>query len=271
MRPRRRRLPVLVLLALLGAAAAVLPALASSETTPTVEARGTGTGGIYETYVWSPTPVAVSAGAAVTFTNASQTVEHGIVWTSSVKPICDSGVPVEGKFKPSWSGSCTFAQPGTYDYYCSFHGREMSGTIVVGATGTTTTTTTPSGTTTTPAPGGAQTPAPAALAAVTLPAVQKGTSVRGSANVGIAGSRLEVDLATAKSALGAGAKHAQASVGRKLQRVAVAGKVSFSVRLAAKARRALKRKRRLALRVSVKLTPPGGTTSTATRHVTLHS
>ncbi len=147
----------LLLMIPLGVALALLPAMASSETVPSVEAVGTGQGGIYETYAWSPTQATVAAGGSVRFSTGSTAAPHGIVWTSSVKPTCSSGVPV-GESAENWSGSCTFAQAGTYTFHCFVH-EYMTGAITVTAAGGTTTTTTtgtsapppsPTPTTTTP-------------------------------------------------------------------------------------------------------------------------
>jgi plastocyanin len=145
----------LLLFLLLGTFVAVLPAMASSETVPSVEAVAHG---VYaEGYAWSPTQATISAGGSVMFSTGSTSAPHGIIWTSSVKPTCSSTVPVgAGNSGEHWSGSCTFTQPGTYTFECSVHGREMSGTITVNATGTTTTMSvpapTPTPTTTTPTP-----------------------------------------------------------------------------------------------------------------------
>jgi plastocyanin len=145
-RLRRRYLP---LVALLGAALAVIPALANSDTSPTVEGISEG---IYNTVRWSPSEVAQTPSGAVTFKNSSTTVMHGIVWESGpATPDCTAGVPVgAGHFSTNWSGSCTFAHEGTYKFYCSYHGREMSGTVYVNSSGTvpTVVTTTSSSTTT---------------------------------------------------------------------------------------------------------------------------
>jgi plastocyanin len=133
----------LLLVALSGAAVAVVPTIASSATTATVEALNEG-GGVYgERHFWSPAEAAVMPADAVQFVNKSATVNHGIIWTSSAKPSCASGVPVGvGKFATNWSGSCTFTQAGEYTFYCSFHGPSMHGTIYVNTAGTVPTTTT---------------------------------------------------------------------------------------------------------------------------------
>jgi plastocyanin len=171
MRPRK---PHLMLLALLGVAAAMLPAIASSETPPKVEATQTGMEGIYAIYSWLPSETTIGAAGAVTFSSGPSTsVEHGIVWLSGpATPVCDSSVPVGAEhFRANWSGSCTFAQPGTYRFRCSFH-EYMKGTIVVTAGGTTTTTTTTSTQTqTSTTPSG--TPPPAKAKHPTLTRAQK--------------------------------------------------------------------------------------------------
>jgi plastocyanin len=147
----------LLLFLLLGTFVAVLPAMASSETVPSVEAVATGHGVYGEGYAWSPTQATIGAGGSVMFSTGSTNAPHGIIWTSSAKPTCSSAVPVgENSFNEHWSGSCTFTQPGTYTFECSVHHREMTGTITVTAAGTTTTMSvpapTPTPTTTTPTP-----------------------------------------------------------------------------------------------------------------------
>ncbi len=136
MRLRRRSL---WLVGLLGFAVAMLPSIASSATTATVEAISPA----YPTPpYWHPEQVAVTTGGGtVTFINNSASVPHGIIWKSTpATPTCDEGagqVPVGiGKWGYSWNGACTFTQEGVYKYYCSYHGEAMSGTIYVNATGT---------------------------------------------------------------------------------------------------------------------------------------
>jgi plastocyanin len=144
----------LSLLVVMGVAVAVLPAIASSETPPAVNAVVVSEG-VYPVFAWSPSPVTIDSGGAVTFSTGSTTEPHGIVWIGSVKPTCSSEIPVgAGNFRPHWSGSCKFAQAGTYNFHCSYH-EYMTGTVVVNAAGVTTTTTTTSSTsssTTTPGP-----------------------------------------------------------------------------------------------------------------------
>jgi plastocyanin len=280
---RRRRL--FVLAALLGVAVAVLPAIAASEGSPTIEAVNSP--GVYGEHHWMPATATVSAGGVVTLSNPTE-VAHGVRWVSGPgTPSCEEGagkVPVGTTAAASgikWSGTCKFTQPGTYTFYCTVHGAEMTGTITVNPSGTTTTTTT---TTTPPGPPGGTTTAgtPTTLAesplagsassAVKLGASQHGASVHGSVAVSQAGAggRLEVDL-LARSASLAGARHRPlARVGRLVRPSLRAGIVSFTVVLNAKARRALRLHRRLALTVRISLSPLHGSAVTVARSVVLH-
>lgn len=112
-------------------ALAMLPAVANSEPL-TVEAVNEG---LYSHH-WAHAQQTVLAGESVTFAN-STSVPHGVEWRSTVKPTCEEGegkVPVGSTPAASgtkWSGKCTFSQPGTYTFYCTVHGAEMSGTITV--------------------------------------------------------------------------------------------------------------------------------------------
>lgn len=280
-RPRKRHL---VLAAVLGAAAAVAPAVASSETSPTVEAVNTTTGsGIYteERHSWAPSEVTVMAGGTVAFRN-STAVPHGVEWRSAVKPTCSSGVPVgttPAASGTSWSGTCTFSEPGTYLFYCTVHGPEMSGTITVNANGTTTIATPTGPTTTGPTPTTAPTattpvpPSRSPLAgAPKVPRNQRGGSVHGSLDISKAGTggRLEVDLLVQSAALAKSGRGATVRVGRLVRAGISAGKLSFSVRLDARARRSLRRHGRLPLTVRIVLAPRAGKPVTVSRGVVVH-
>jgi plastocyanin len=275
----------LLLVAVLGAALAVLPAIASSETAPTIEAVNEPGSGLYaeEHHHWSPTQATVGAGGEVTLKNAT-TVPHGVRWVGGpATPTCSSGVPVGTEASSSganWSGTCKFTQAGTYTFYCTVHGAEMTSTITVSASGpspTPTTPTTPGGTTITTTPTTPETTLGSPLAgnaseAIKLVSSQHGKSVHGAIDVSSAGAggRLEVDL-LAKSASLAKAKHSvQLSVGRLVRRSLRAGAVSFTVALNAKARHALSTHHRLALTVKIMLTPPHGATVTIKRSVVVH-
>jgi plastocyanin len=273
---RLRRLLLLVLAGVLGAAAAVLPAVAASEGA-TVRAENVG---LYYHY-WRPAEVSVSPGGAVTFTNPYMETKHGIEWKSPPEtPSCTSGIPVgtsEAAAGTNWSGSCTFAKPGVYTYWCTVHGSAMSGTITVGSAGTTTTTTTPPTTTTTTqtqpgtptvpiagGPGGGGSPtgagSPFASTTVRLAAGAHGRLVSGSVDVSPAGSggRLEVDLLAARAALASARAHTYARVGRLVRPAVPAGVVRFKVSLDGRALHALRAHHHLALTVRILLTPAGG-------------
>jgi plastocyanin len=279
---------LLPLAGLLGGAVVVLPAVAGSETAPRIEAQNNG---LYS-HSWNPAAATVNAGGAVAITNPSTEVNHGVEWRSGpVVPNC-AGVPVGKTSEASgtkWSGSCTFSQPGVYTFYCTVHGAEMTGTITVNANGTTTTTTTTgtgTGTQTTTAAGGPSTGtatptgsssqggsgsplAGSTTEAVRLSAKQHGKSVRGSVAISPAGvgARLEVDLLAKSASLAAAGHAARVRVGRVLRTSLPAGKVSFSVPLSARARRAVRRHRRLALSVALTINAPDGASLTLTRAV----
>jgi plastocyanin len=266
--------------AVLGASVAVLPAIAGSETAPTIEAVNV-PAGLYseEQHYWQPAQATVAPGGAVPFRNATA-VPHGVHWVSGPEtPSCSAGVPVgttETAAGTNWSGACTFSQPGSYTFYCTVHGAAMSGTIHVEASGTTTatTTTSPGGE---PPPGGTTTastpqapPAGPALQALKLPTSQRGGSVRGSLLVSPAGAggRLEVDLLARRGSLASVPRgSARVRVGRLIRASLSAGATRFAVALDRRARSALHRRGRLALSVRIVLTPVHGPILTLTRAV----
>jgi len=276
--------------ALLGAAVVVLPAVASSEASPTISAVNYPGGGYYqESHAWSPAAATIAAGGTVALKNEGN-VPHGVRWVNGpATPACTGGVPVgttPGASGTKWSGSCTFATPGTYTFYCTVHGAEMTGTITVNANGTTTSTTQggPAGTTTTgtaAAPGapeasGAGAPSGSPLAgsassAIRLARVQHGGAVRGSVALSQAGGggRLEVDLLAGRASLAAAPHAPLASAGRLARSSLPAGLVSFKVTLNARASHALRAHRRLALSVRIVIQPVHGQPVTVTRAVLL--
>ncbi|HEX4563715.1 MAG TPA: hypothetical protein VH115_04600, partial [Solirubrobacteraceae bacterium] len=83
--------------AVLGAAVAVLPAVALSETQPTIEAQ--------EPYSWHPAAATVSEGGTVTIANNTGYL-HGVEWRSPPETPTCSKVPV-GSSGTTWSGTCT--------------------------------------------------------------------------------------------------------------------------------------------------------------------
>lgn len=92
---------------------------------PTIEV----TGNSLATYAWTPSTAEVASGDSVAFKNATANL-HGLVWENGdpETPSC-TGTPSVGQ--GNWSGSCTFAQGGTYKFYCPVHPTVMKGTVTV--------------------------------------------------------------------------------------------------------------------------------------------
>jgi plastocyanin len=309
MKLRKRCLP---LAAVFGAAVAVVPAIATAGSVPTVN-------GLSYPIAWSPPEVTVAPGLTVVFRNASG-IRHGIIWEKGdpATPSCESGVPVGvGNSSSSWSGACTFSKEGVYSFYCSYHGPSMSGRVIVGAGGTTTTTTTTTTTpttttptttvptkttptTTTPttttstqpygggtgtggskstAPGSTETKMPPSSGAEGLvvvlarPSSRHAGAVRGTVSIPAAdaGARLEVLLLARRASLARVKRSSGVRVGRFVRSSAPAGRVSFTVSLDARARRALRRRRALTLTVEIVLTPPHGARVILARPLLLRS
>jgi plastocyanin len=236
------------------AAALLLPVTANSADGPTIEA----TGGAYGGYVWKPSTASISPGGAVNFTSPSAVVEHGVTWTGGPGTPSCTGVPInEGK--TSWSGSCTFANAGTYAFVCTVHPTEMKGTITAGAGG--------------PAPNpnqpGSPTSGPVAKG-LKLAKTQRGGKVRGSIEVQSgAGGRLDVELLGARALLLGPGRAGKMRVGRTVRRSLPSGRVAFVVTLKPVARRAVQERGRLPLKVRLKVDPPSGQTLILNRSVTV--
>lgn len=238
----------------------MLPALAASESLP-VEAVNEG---LYYHH-WSNPLQTVIAGDTVKFANPGSEVPHGLKFTSGpTSPSC-TGIPAaaaEESGATKWQGQCTFSTPGTYAFLCTVHPGEMKGTITVSAGGTTTSTaTTPTTTTTTPL----QPPTGSPLVGEpSIRSIQHGGVVKGSLEVSQAGAgdRLQVKLLATRASL---ATVARVTVGHLTLASVKAGRQSFTVKLSAKARRALHRRHRLRLSVRITLTPSHGAPTTVTR------
>lgn len=93
--------------------------------------------------------------------------------------------------------------------------------------------------------------------------------MRGTVQVPAAdgGARLEVDLLATTASLAKVKSSGSATVGRLIRSSVRAGKLSFSVTLTARGKRALHRHRRLPLTARIVLTPQHGAASTLTREI----
>ena len=275
------------LTALLGAVVAVLPALAANPSEAKLEVNENCVEPDWPCWATpgSSQPaskVTIVSGGSLTF--ADSKTAANIAWTGTA-PTCESAVPVApASPKTGWEGKCTFATPGTYDFESStlFNDGVDNYTkyeVVVEASTTTPSTpatgggTSTSGTTTSgPAPGGENPTGSPLSGAPRISSSQRGGTVKGSLEVskdGV-GDRLEVDLIATTASL-AKAGHATQVVGRFVSTSVSAGQRSFSVKLNTKARRALKRHHRLALKVKITLTPAYGEAAGVTRSMTLHA
>ncbi len=117
----------LLLASVLGGALLSVGAVSGLAADKTIEA----TGGI-GTYNWTPETATINANGTVEFKN-TESIPHGVVFDNPpAAPSC-SGLPSPSG--TNWSGTCTFAQPGTYSFHCYVHPTEMTGTITVNSTG----------------------------------------------------------------------------------------------------------------------------------------
>jgi hypothetical protein len=288
---RKRYLPIA---AVLGAAVAIVPALAASPSEAKLEVNEncdepnwpcwTHPGGSPS---YAPS-VTIANGGVVAFSDELGKAAN-ITWTStpSGPPTCSPEVPVSPTpAKTGWEGKCTFEQPGTYRFESStlFNAgpnytkyeivveSATAGTTPTTPTTTTPTTATPS-TPTTPNEPSHGTPLEGGSKALKLAGSQRGSTVHGSIKVSQAGSggRLEIGLFTASASLAKAGHPAQVRVGRLVRFPLQAGSVSFSVPLNAKGKATLRRRRRLALTVKITLTPPHGAGVTLTPSVVVHA
>lgn len=255
---RRRHGRRLLLLALVAAGILQLPAPGAADEAA-VEPAETASG-----YVWKPPIVAAAPGGAVAFRNPSNIVPHGVHWTGGPeKPTC-GGVPID-EFGTSWSGSCTFAQAGTYTFVCTVHPEEMKGTITVasGETGPP------------PAPGSPQPPAAAEnhlIEELRLVGDQRGGTIRGAVAVSSAavGGSFSVEIEAGRIALGGHGK-GSIPVGGFIRSLVRAGRNRFAVRLGPSALRALHSRGRLSTIVRIAVAPPSSTPVQMSRRVELHA
>jgi hypothetical protein len=227
--------------------------------------------------------VTIASGGSVMY--ADSKTAANIAWIGTA-PTCESSVPVApAAVKTGWEGKCTFATPGTYQFESSTLWFEYTKyEVVVEGSPTTTPPTgttgesgpkgssTPGTTTPSPTPAGKSRTGPPLSGAPTIHSSQRGTTVKGSLQISKAGAgdRLEVDLLATTASL-AKAGHTTQVVGRFASASVSAGEQSFSVKLNARARKALKRHHRLALEVKITLTPVHGEATSVTKSVTVHA
>jgi hypothetical protein len=291
---RKRYLPVA---AVLGAAVAVVPALATGAPAPSEVKLEVNENCVEPDWpCWTTegsAPIAkpalrvtIASGGSVTF--ADSKTAANIAWTGTA-PECETEVPVTpAPAKTGWKGKCTFLTPGTYKFESSTLFNDgvdnytkyevvVEGSATAPPTGTTGEGgskggSTPATTTSGPAPAGESPTGSPLSSAPKISSSQRGSTVKGSLEVSKAGGgdRLEVDLLATTASL-AKAGHATQVVGRFVSASVSAGQRPFSVKLNAKARRALKRHHRLALKVKITLTPVTGEATSVTRSVTLHA
>jgi plastocyanin len=273
------------LIVMLCGALAGIPALASARGERAAGPTFTAVDDSMTTASWhangtNATTVTIAPGESVAFEYPAQAYgggPHNVRFTDmDAQPASCTDMP--GEFAPQpapWSGSCRFDRKGSYPFNCVFHAN-MKGTVVVANPPATATATPTQGgpyvtptPTPTPEPGVTPTPQTTLRGAVRLASAQRGSRVRGTVAVKAAKSRLEVALFVPRSKLSGGKSHRAVRVGRWVKASTAAGSVRFSVPLSARARSALRRAGRLAVTVSVALTPPGGHKLTRRLHTTV--
>ena len=115
---RRLQTPMVVVLALLALLLAGCAGDAKGSGGPVTTDEVT----MPKSYRFAPETIQVTTGTTVTFRNTDN-------FTHSVK-LLDGSEP-DHLVKPGESVQITFAQPGTYEYECSLHPRDMRGTVIV--------------------------------------------------------------------------------------------------------------------------------------------
>jgi plastocyanin len=215
--------------------------------------------------------VHVDPGSVVTFGYPSGFSAHNADFGANAPSSCTGmpGTPTAA----GWSGSCTFNNTGTYTFFCDLHA-SMTGTVLVGDVpdpppppsggggggggGSNT-----GGDT---AGGGGSTSDP--LSGLKLAKTQKGSKVTGSIASVAAGSALSIEITAKPSALKTSSTK-PVRVGRVVKSDLPSGTAKFSIKLSSKALRAIKKKGKLAVTVTIKLTLQGGSTAKTTKSVTL--
>lgn len=250
----------------------VVPALAGSAATPTIEAvEKAGAQYSNEKYSWSPETVSVAPGGTVDFAAAPGS-QHGVVWKEvPATPSC-TGVPI-GSAAAGWKGSCTFTQVGSYTFYDYAH-PEARGTVTVAGGPSYTSAQTATSETKLPGENSSSPFVGGQSQAITLAASQHGTAVKGTVDLSEAGAqgKLVVELLASKASIAKRSSHSsQVTVGKSVNAGLKPGVVSFSVPLNAAGKKALHRRHSLALSVHITFAPHFGAPIKLSRTVTLHS
>lgn len=248
-----RRWRYAVPLAVAGTLLAAAPGLAEG---PTIEAGDNAT---HTGYAWKPSQAEIAAGGTIAVANPTS-VPHGVLWTGGpAKPAC-TGVPLGEETRKNWSGSCTFAQAGTYAFQCPIH-EEMRATVRVSASAPP-----PGETPETPASGPSAT-------GLRLAKAQHGGVVRGSIEIlapGAAGT-LSIALLAKRAALFENGGNALAQIGKLVRSQLPVGRIPFRVALGKAGKRALRRDGSLGLRVKIRVKSADGSVKTFVRGVSVEA
>jgi hypothetical protein len=153
--------------AVLGAAVAIVPALATAGQSgsevklevnencyfpewPCWNVQGNNAGNIRQLQ-----PITISEGGTISFEDNDSEAPTDVIWKGTA-PTCTSGVPETPPTKTGWSGTCTFANAGDYEFESqglfndgTFNYTKYKVTVEAAGTGTTTSTSTSSTTTST--------------------------------------------------------------------------------------------------------------------------
>lgn len=285
---------LLAFAALLGAAVVVLPALAAGTPAPSEVKLEVAEHCYFKEWpCWNVKgnnpedirqiqPFTIAQGGTISFEDNEARYPTDVLWKGAV-PSCTSGVPSTPN--TSWSGTCTFANAGEYEFesqelfndgtfnYTKYKVIvEKSGGGGTTSTTTTTTTTTTSTTPTTPSEPSHGSPLEGGSQALKLASSQHGSTVHGQVKVSQAdaGGRLEIGLFASSASRAKAGRHPQ-RVGRLIRSPLKAGNVSFSVPLTANGKVALRRHRRLTLTVKITLTPQHSAAVTLTRVIVVHA
>ena len=293
-----RTLLLLALAALLGAAVVVLPALAAGTPAPSEVKLEVAEHCYFKEWpCWNVKgnnpedirqiqPFTIAQNGTISFEDNEAKYPTDVLWKGAA-PSCTSGVPSTPN--TSWSGTCTFANAGEYEFesqdlfndgtfnYTKYKVIvEKSGGGGTTSTTTTTTTTTTPTTPTTPSEPSHGPPLEGGLEggsqALKLASSQHGSTVHGQVKVSQAdaGGRLEIGLFATSASVAKAGRPAQ-RVGRLIRSSLKAGNVSFSVPLTANGKAALRRHRRLTLTVKITLTPQHSAAVTLTRVIVVHA